>query len=90
MSNEQLFNEFPPISTEQWEAVIEKDLKGADYEKKLVWRTDEGFKVRPYYRAEDLPERSVRSPPAREQLGRQGGVQRDRAEAREELPRQLR
>ena len=56
MSNEQLFNEFPPISTEQWEAVIEKDLKGADYEKKLVWRTDEGFKVRPYYRAEDLPD----------------------------------
>ena len=56
MSNEQLFNEFPPISTEQWEAVIEKDLKGADYEKKLVWRTDEGFKVRPYYRADDLPE----------------------------------
>ena len=54
MSNEKLFSEFPPISTEQWEAIIEKDLKGADYEKKLVWRTDEGFKVRPYYRAEDL------------------------------------
>ncbi|MEG2071189.1 MAG: methylmalonyl-CoA mutase family protein [Bacteroidales bacterium] len=54
MSNEKLFNEFPPVSTEQWEELINKDLKGADYEKKLVWRTDEGFKVRPYYRAEDL------------------------------------
>jgi methylmalonyl-CoA mutase len=51
---ERLFGEFPPVSTEAWEATIAADLKGADYEKKLVWRTDEGFKVRPYYRAEDL------------------------------------
>ncbi|MDD2594384.1 MAG: methylmalonyl-CoA mutase family protein [Bacteroidales bacterium] len=50
----KLFTEFPPVSTEQWEEVIIKDLKGADYEKKLVWRTQEGFNVRPYYRAEDL------------------------------------
>ncbi|HOG41924.1 MAG TPA: methylmalonyl-CoA mutase family protein, partial [Bacteroidales bacterium] len=34
--------------------VIIKDLKGADYEKRLVWKTHEGFNVRPYYRAEDL------------------------------------
>jgi len=55
MSNEnKLFQEFPPVRTEQWEEVILKDLKGADYQKKLVWRTDEGFQVRPYYRAEDL------------------------------------
>jgi len=50
----QLFQEFPPVTTEQWEEVIIKDLKGADYQKKLVWRTDEGFLVKPYYRAEDL------------------------------------
>ena len=50
----RLFEEFPPVSTEEWEAVIEKDLKGADYNKKLVWRTAEGFNVRPYYRAENL------------------------------------
>lgn len=50
----KLFQEFPPVTTEQWEEVILKDLKGADYQKKLVWRTDEGFNVRPYYRAEDL------------------------------------
>lgn len=51
---EKLFTEFPPVSTEQWESVIAVDLKGADYEKKLVWRTAEGFNVRPYYRAENL------------------------------------
>lgn len=55
MSNQKkLFEEFPAVSTEQWEAVIEKDLKGADYNKKLVWKTAEGFQVRPYYRAENL------------------------------------
>lgn len=54
MSNDKLFNEFPPVSTEEWENLINIDLKGADYEKKLIWRTDEGFKVRPYYREEDL------------------------------------
>ena len=54
MYDEKLFTEFPPVTTEQWEATINKDLKGADYEKKLVWRTDEGFQVRPYYRAENL------------------------------------
>lgn len=51
---QKLFSEFPPVTTEQWEEVIAKDLKGADYEKKLVWRSAEGFNVRPYYRAEDL------------------------------------
>ena len=54
MASEKLFNEFAPIPTEKWEEIINKDLKGADYEKKLVWRTNEGFKVRPYYRAENL------------------------------------
>lgn len=54
MENNKLFSEFPEVSTEKWEEVINKDLKGADYEKKLVWKTIEGFKVKPYYRAEDL------------------------------------
>jgi methylmalonyl-CoA mutase len=46
--------DFPPVSTATWEAAIAKDLKGADYEKKLVWRTEEGLAVRPYYRHEAL------------------------------------
>ena len=46
--------EFPPVSTETWEAAIAKDLKGADYEKKLVWRTEEGLAIRPYYRKDAL------------------------------------
>ncbi len=51
---EKLFAEFPPVSTKEWEEVIFKDLKGADYDKKLLWKTIEGFTVRPYYRSSDL------------------------------------
>ena len=54
MSNKKLLTEFPPVTTAQWEEVITKDLKGADYDRKLVWKTAEGIAVRPYYRAEDL------------------------------------
>jgi methylmalonyl-CoA mutase len=49
-----LGQDFPPVATATWEAAIQKDLKGADYEKKLVWRSDEGLAVRPYYRSENL------------------------------------
>lgn len=48
------FKEFPPISTQEWMDKINTDLKGADFERKLVWRTQEGFNVRPFYRSEDL------------------------------------
>ena len=54
MSNKKLFTEFPSVTTQQWEDVIVKDLKGADYEKRLTWKPIEGFKVKPYYREEDL------------------------------------
>ena len=51
---EKLFDEFPPISTEAWETLIREDLKGADYEKKLVWKTVDGLKLKPYYREEHI------------------------------------
>ena len=53
-SKEKLFSDFPGVSTEAWMEKITADLKGADFEKKLVWRTNEGFKVKPFYRQEDL------------------------------------
>lgn len=52
-NNEKLFGTFPPVTTAEWEERITADLKGADYQKKLVWKTAEGFDVKPYYRAED-------------------------------------
>ncbi len=54
MSGAKLFEEFPPISSEGWRKKIEADLKGLDFNKKLVWKSEEGFDVQPYYRQEDL------------------------------------
>lgn len=51
---EKLFSEFAAVSTEAWKEKLVTDLKGADYDKKLVWKTDEGFNVNPFYRAEDI------------------------------------
>lgn len=51
---QKLFNDFVPVTTEEWEAKINADLKGKDYERALVWKTWEGFSVRPYYRRENL------------------------------------
>jgi methylmalonyl-CoA mutase len=50
----KLFEEFPPVSTQQWMDKVVADLKGADFEKKLVWKTNDGINVKPFYRAEDL------------------------------------
>ena len=52
-NNEKLFSTFPPVTKAEWEERIMADLKGADYQKKLVWKTSEGFDVKPYYRHED-------------------------------------
>ncbi len=49
-----LFNEFPPVSTQQWMDKVTADLKGADFDRKLVWKTNEGIDVQPFYRAENL------------------------------------
>lgn len=48
------FNEFPPVSTEKWEEIIQKDLKGKNYKDVLRWDTGEGFNALPFYRSEDL------------------------------------
>lgn len=57
MEREKLFQEFPPVSTKDWKDKVIKDLKGADFDKKLVWRTGEGFDVQPFYTADDLGKR---------------------------------
>lgn len=53
-NRERLFDQFPEVSYAEWRAKVEADLKGADFSKKLVWRTNEGFDVQPVYRAEDI------------------------------------
>ena len=54
MEQKKLFRDFPPATTQEWKDKITKDLKGANYEKKLFWKTEEGFSVPPFYREEDV------------------------------------
>jgi methylmalonyl-CoA mutase len=54
IKKEKLFEKFPPVSTDKWLEKVTADLKGADFKKKLVWKTRDGIEVRPFYRQEDL------------------------------------
>ena len=54
MATESFLSEFPPVTTEQWEHIIREKITGAEYASKLIWHPEEGFAVKPYYRAEDL------------------------------------
>lgn len=53
-TREKLFTEFQAPTTQEWLDKIQVDLKGADFQKRLVWRTPEGFSVQPFYRKEDV------------------------------------
>ena len=61
-NKEKLFSEFQAPTTQEWLDKIEVDLKGADFQKRLVWRTNEGFNVQPFYRREDL--KNLKTPDA--------------------------
>jgi methylmalonyl-CoA mutase len=58
MSNQEkepfLLEDFPPVTNEQWHETILNDLKGADFDKKLIWKTYEGLSIMPFYRQDDL------------------------------------
>ncbi len=51
--HEALFGEFGPVSTQEWEEKILKDLKDCTMER-LTWKSPEGIEVKPFYRKEDL------------------------------------
>ncbi|WP_179375706.1 methylmalonyl-CoA mutase family protein [Winogradskyella wichelsiae] len=51
--NKPLFSEFSPVSKEQWMERVTVDLKGADFDRKLVWKNLTGIKIQPCYTIED-------------------------------------
>ena len=53
-TKKKLFDQFAPVTPEEWRAKAEVDLKGADFQKKMVWRTNEGFDAQPLYRSVDI------------------------------------
>ena len=48
------FDEFPPTSYEEWRRAVDKALKGASFEKRLITKTYEGIDLQPMYRQEDI------------------------------------
>ncbi|NME72705.1 methylmalonyl-CoA mutase family protein, partial [Flammeovirga aprica] len=55
---EKLFSDFEPISKETWKEKVITDLKGADFDKKLVWKTENGMTIPPYFTSEDRENKS--------------------------------
>lgn len=51
-----LFEDFNEVSSKQWKQLIQYDLKGADYNESLIWKTDEGIHVKPFYHADEFEE----------------------------------
>ncbi len=59
-----LFQEFEEVSAKQWKQKIQADLKGADYNEKLVTKSLHGIHIKPFYSAEDIDETLQVSNPA--------------------------
>ncbi|MHA6280037.1 methylmalonyl-CoA mutase subunit beta [Salinimicrobium sp. CAU 1759] len=53
---ENLFSEFEEVSAKQWKQKIQYDLKGADYNENLVWKSLDGVDIKPFYHQEESPE----------------------------------
>jgi methylmalonyl-CoA mutase len=54
ISQEELLNEFPPQSLEDWEQKLTEECREAGVERSLVWRTPEDIKVKAFYCAGDV------------------------------------
>ena len=48
-----LFEGFDKVSSKQWKQKIQVDLKGADYNNTLLWNSNEGITVKPFYHYDD-------------------------------------
>ncbi|MGM0636396.1 MAG: methylmalonyl-CoA mutase subunit beta [Bacteroidota bacterium] len=58
----QLFNNFETVSPKAWKQKIQADLKGADFNEKLVTKTQHGIDIKPFYTKEDQTELPSISP----------------------------
>ncbi|WP_109300404.1 methylmalonyl-CoA mutase subunit beta [Aquimarina sp. AU474] len=51
-----LFDSFDQVSAKQWKQKIQFDLKGADYNEALIFKSLEGIDIKPFYNQEDINE----------------------------------
>ncbi len=57
-----LFNDFQPVSSKQWKQKIQFDLKGADYNETLIWKSPEGIDVKPFYHSDEIKDPFLKIP----------------------------
>lgn len=57
-----LFKSFDPIPPKAWKQKIQVDLKGADYNETLIWKTSQGVDVKPFYTKEDRTHHAIDMP----------------------------
>ena len=60
--NNFLFDGFKPVSAAAWKQKIQVDLKGDDYNDTLLWKTEEGIVVKPFYTKEDSTNTKINLP----------------------------
>ena len=51
--NKSLFSEFGPVRKQDWIEKVKVDLKGADFDKTLVWKNLSHIEIQPFYNHED-------------------------------------
>jgi methylmalonyl-CoA mutase len=49
-----LFDDFSSVSSKEWKQKIQADLKGADYNESLIWKSPEGIHVKPFYHRDEF------------------------------------
>ncbi|MCO6498790.1 MAG: methylmalonyl-CoA mutase [Vicingus serpentipes] len=59
----KLFEEFNPVSYQEWIDKINLDLKGKDYQQTLVWNSPEGIAVQPFYNSSSLADNLTKTVP---------------------------
>lgn len=56
-----LFDEFNKTSAAAWKQKIQVDLNGDDYNENLLWKTNDGIVVKPFYTKEDRTNHEIKT-----------------------------
>lgn len=54
--SQTLFQDFNEVSAKEWKQKIQFELGGADYNEKLVYKSQDGVNIKPFYHADDIQE----------------------------------
>jgi len=60
--SQHLFEEFNPVSVKAWKQKIQADLKGENYNDLLIWKTQDGIDIKPFYHQEEMDQELIIKP----------------------------